>query len=272
MTAVWSNSGFLSKNGMSLEYACVGPDPSEAPTIILLHEGLGCATLWRDFPSKLADATGFGVFAYSRAGYGQSDAASLPWPLDYMTREARDALPEVLDAIGFNRGILAGHSDGATIAAIYAGTACDPRVRGIVMMAPHFFTEEMGLKEIEKAKAAYNSGELRERMSKYHKNPDSVFCGWSDSWLHPEFKAWNVSDVIGQIRVPMLAIQGRNDQYGTLRQIGELETRGTSNVDTLILGDCRHAPFLDRGEAVVAAIAEFCEKLELVKTTAPERT
>ena len=267
MTAAWSKSGFLSENGRSLEYFCIGPNPLEAPTIILLHEGLGCAALWRDFPKKLADATGFGVFAYSRAGYGQSDAASLPRPLDYMTREARDALPEVLDAIGFKRGILAGHSDGATIAAIYAGTICDPRVRGIVMMAPHFFTEEMGLKEIEKAKAAYNSGELKARMSKYHKNPDNAFRGWNDSWLHLKFKTWNVSYVIDQIRVPMMAIQGRNDQYGTLEQIRLLETRGISHVDTLILDDCRHAPFIDQGAAVVAAIAGFCGKLRLVETT-----
>ena len=166
----------------------------------MLHEGLGCTALWRDFPRQLTEATGFGVFAFSRAGYGQSDAAELPRPLDYMTREAIDVLPQVLDAIGFERGILLGHSDGASIAAIYAGSVEDFRVRGIVLMAPHFFTEPMGLAEIAKAKIAYEQSDLRAKMAKYHKDPDNAFHGWNDAWLHPQFKQWNIAEVIDYLK------------------------------------------------------------------------
>ncbi len=270
MNIAWADTGFLTANGKSLEYGCWGPLPSQAPTLVLLHEGLGCTALWRDFPAKLAAATGFGVFAYSRAGYGHSDGATLPRPLDYMTREATDVLPEVLDAIGLERGVLVGHSDGATIAAIYAGSVVDMRVRGIVTMAPHFFTEDVGLTEIAAAKRVYDTGALRERMAKYHTDPDNTFRGWNDSWLHPDFKDWNVSEVIDYIRVPVLAMQGVDDQYGTLAQIEELETRCYAPVDTLILDDCRHSPFLDQPNKVVSEIAEFCGRLERIEAAALE--
>ncbi len=270
MNVEWTAKGFLTASGKSLEYACWGCPPSEAPTLVLLHEGLGCTALWRDFPAKLAEATGFGVFAYSRAGYGQSDPADLPRPLDYMTREATEVLPEVLDAIGFERGVLVGHSDGATISAIYAGSVIDMRVRGVVTMAPHFFTEDMGLTEIAAAKQVFDRGDLRDRMAKYHADPDNTFRGWNDSWLHPDFKEWNVSEVIDYIRVPVLAIQGKDDQYGTLAQIEELESRSYAPVDSVILYDCRHTPFLDQPEKVLSAIADFCARLERIEAAQPE--
>ena len=265
MTAAWMERGTLEVGGKTLEYLCHGPPPGEAPTLVLLHEGLGCAALWRDFPKRLAEATGFGVIAYSRAGYGQSDLADLPRPLDYMTREAVEVLPRVLDAIGFRRGVLVGHSDGATIAALYAGSVIDHRVRGIVLMAPHFFTEDMGLKEIAEAKTAYETTDLRGKMAKYHRDPDNTFRGWNESWLHPEFRDWNVADAIDYIRIPVLAIQGREDQYGTLAQIEEIEERCYAPVDTLILDGCRHSPHLDRPEEVVAAIAQHCARLEKIE-------
>ena len=175
----------ITVNGKTLEAVCYGPPPGKAPTIVMLHEGLGCVALWRDFPRKVAEATGFGVFAWSRAGYGQSDPVELPRPLDYMTREALDVLPGVLDAIGFRYGILLGHSDGASIAAIYAGGVEDFRVRGLVLMAPHFFTEEAGLQAIAAAKTAYEGGDLRERLAKYHGHVDNAFYGWNGAWLDP---------------------------------------------------------------------------------------
>lgn len=267
MSGAWTANGTLSAGGKNLEYACYGPAPGEAPTLVLLHEGLGCVALWRDFPEALAKATGFGVFVYSRAGYGHSDPADLPRPLDYMTREAMEVLPEVLDAIGFERGVLLGHSDGATIAAIYAGSVADYRVRSIVLMAPHFFTEEMGLAEIAKARDAYESGDLKQRLAKYHRDPDNAFRGWNDTWLHPDFKEWNVADVIDHLRIPSLAIQGANDQYGTLAQIEEMESRAYSPVDTVILQDCAHAPHLDQSEASVAAIADFCTRLMAIEAS-----
>ncbi len=269
MTQGWTHSGALRANGKSLEYACFGPDPSQAPTIVMLHEGLGCVALWRDFPQKLSEATGFGVFVFSRAGYGQSDPVDLPRPLDYMTLEAESVLPDVLNGIGFRRGILLGHSDGATIAAIYAGTASDHRVRGAVLMAPHFFTEKMGLEEIKKARTAFETTQLRNRLAKYHRDPDNAFCGWNDAWLHRDFEHWNVADVIDYIRVPILAIQGRDDQYGTLAQLDVLDERAYAPVETLILDDCKHAPFLDRETEVLAAISDYCVRLERMEAALP---
>jgi len=257
----------ITVNGKSLEAVCYGPSPDKAPTIVMLHEGLGCVALWRGFPEKLAEATGFGVFVWSRAGYGQSDPVDLPRPLDYMTREAVDDLPAVLDAIGFRSGILLGHSDGASIAAIYAGSIEDHRVRGLVLMAPHFFTEDGGLASIAEAKAAYESGDLRSRLAKYHKDVDNAFRGWNDAWLDPGFKSWNIAEAIDYLRIPVLAIQGANDQYGTLAQIEEIETRIYSPVDTVILPDCRHSPFIDQPEKTLAAVAEFCARLERIETT-----
>jgi len=256
----------LSIQGRNLEYACYGPPPDQAPTFVLLHEGLGSLSLWRDFPEKLADATGWGVVAYSRAGYGQSDPADLPRPLDYMTREAMDVLPQVLDQIGFQRGILLGHSDGATIAAIYAGSVTDFRVRGLVLMAPHFFTEDVGLSEIAKAKEAFASGNLAQRMARYHRDAELTFRGWNDVWLHPDFKDWNVADVIDYLRIPVLAMQGRHDQYGTLAQIDEVASRSYAPVDVEILEDCRHAPFLDQTEKTLSAISEFAARLQRIES------
>ncbi|WP_137701501.1 alpha/beta fold hydrolase [Marimonas lutisalis] len=272
MAFAWCDgaSGFVEAGGKRLECRAVGPAPHEAPTIVLLHEGLGCVALWRGFPEALAHATGMGVFVYSRAGYGQSDANPLPWPLDYMTREAVDVLPDVLDAIGFQRGILLGHSDGATIAAIHAGSVEDFRVRGLVLMAPHFFTEEIGLAEIEKARDAYETTDLREKMAKYHKDPDNAFRGWNDSWLAPGFRTWNVADVIDYLRVPVLAIQGEGDQYGTLAQIDEIATRAYAPVETLILSDCRHSPQFDQPEKVLTAISDFTTRLERIEAAEPE--
>jgi len=261
---------FVTIGGEKLEYACFGPAPDKAPTIVMLHEGLGCIALWRDFPAKLAAATGFGVFAYSRAGYGQSDPVTLPRPLDYMTREAMTVVPPLLDAIGFRRGILLGHSDGATIAAIYAGSHEDHRVRGLVLMAPHFFTEPDGLAEIAKAKVDYETTDLKARMGKYHRDPDNAFRGWNDAWLAPGFKAWNVAEVIDYLRIPVLALQGREDQYGTLAQIREIETRSYAPVDVEILDACRHAPHLEQPEKTLAAIAEFAKRLERIESAEVE--
>lgn len=272
MSENWKSLGKLTAGEKSLEYACWGPSPADAPTIVLLHEGLGCTALWRDFPEKLSKATGFGVIAYSRAGYGHSDLADLPRPLDYMTREAVHVLPDVLDHIGFQRGVLVGHSDGATIATIYAGSVSDMRVRGVVAMAPHFFTEEMGLKEIAQAKIAFETGDMRERMAKYHQDAEHTFRGWNDAWLDPAFKTWDVADAIDHIRIPMLAIQGREDQYGTLAQIEEMESRSYAPVNVEIIDKCRHAPFVDQEDKTLSAIASFCEQLERIEAVKVETT
>jgi pimeloyl-ACP methyl ester carboxylesterase len=260
----------LSVRGLELEYACFGPPPEQAPTIVMLHEGLGCVTLWRDFPARVAKATGMGVIAYSRAGYGKSDPVELPRPVDFMTREALEVLPEVLDQIGFQRGILLGHSDGASIAAIHAGSLADMRVRGLILMAPHFFTEPGGLAAIAEAKRNYDSGDLRERLAKYHDHVDIAFRGWNDTWLRDDFRSWDIADVIDYFRIPVLAIQGREDAYGTLAQIEIIEERSYAPVDLLVLEGCGHAPHLEQAEAVLAAVAEFTERLERIEAAEVE--
>ncbi|QFT58717.1 haloalkane dehalogenase [Sulfitobacter sp. THAF37] len=251
----------LTVAGQGLEYACWGPPPDAAPTLLMLHEGLGSIAQWRDLPSRLAAATGFGVLAYARAGYGASDPADLPRPLDYQTREATQVLGPLLDAAGIEQALLLGHSDGATIAAIYAGSVSDLRVRGLVLIAPHFFTEPEGLAAIRAAGEAYRDGDLRVRLAKYHADVDGAFRGWHDAWTHPGFERWNVADCIDHWRIPVLAIQGRRDPYGTLAQIAEIEQRIYAPLETLILDDCGHAPHLERPEETEGAIVEFCARL-----------
>jgi pimeloyl-ACP methyl ester carboxylesterase len=244
--------------GKRLEAVAYGPAPGQAPTIVMLHEGLGCIALWRDFPAKLAAATGHGVFAYSRAGYGGSERIDLPRPLDYMNLEARFSLPAVLEAIGLERGILLGHSDGASIAAIYAGEHADERIKGLILMAPHVFTEEMGLAAIADARRAYTTSDLRARLAKYHAHIDSAFCGWNGAWLDPGFRAWNIEDAVRRWRVPALLIQGVDDQYGTLKQIRAIEARSPARLASLILQACRHSPQIDQPQATLEAIVRFC--------------
>src|SRR5690242_11002427 len=214
-----ADSGFLSIGPHSLEYRMIGPLPDRAPTIVMLHEGLGCVGLWGAFPDQIATATGAGVFVYSRAGYGSSSPVNLPRPITFMHNEAREVLPKLLDAIGFRRGLLLGHSDGASIAAIYAGSIQDHRVRALVLIAPHFFTEDMGLAEIARAKQAYATTDLRQRLARWHADVDNAFRGWNDAWLDPAFRSWDITEPLAYIRVPVLIVQGEDDQYGTPRQI-----------------------------------------------------
>lgn len=256
----------LSVDGVRLEGRCWGPPPDKSPTLVLLHEGLGCVSLWRDFPALLAAASGFGVFAYSRQGYGQSDAAVLPRPVDYMTDEAVQVLPKVLDGIGFQTGFLIGHSDGASIAAIYAGSLDDSRLSGLCLLAPHFFTEPGGLASIADAKVAYETTDLKTRLGRYHADPQNAFRGWNDAWLSPEFASWNIEFVIAQICVPVLAIQGENDQYGSAAQLDALAAKLKSDFRRLDLPDCQHSPQFEKSKETVAAIQRFvqynAEKME----------
>src|SRR5215471_8118661 len=184
-----SPSGFLRVGAAELEYRMIGPAPSDAPTIVMLHEGLGSAALWGDFPDRLQAATGAGVLVYSRAGYGASSPATLPRPLDYMQIEALEVLPKLLDAIGFRRGILVGHSDGGSIAAVYAGGIADHRVRAIALLAPHFIVEDICVASIAEIKNAYETTDLRAKLARWHKDVDNAFYGWNGAWLDPGFRA-----------------------------------------------------------------------------------
>jgi pimeloyl-ACP methyl ester carboxylesterase len=256
-----ADQGFLDLGDMRLEYRMIGPKPHAAPTIVLLHEGLGSVEIWGRFADELAAATGAGVLAYSRAGYGRSSPSKLPRPVSFMHDEARDVLPRVLAAIDFRRGLLIGHSDGASIAAIYAGTIQDHRVRGLVLIAPHFFTEDMGLAEIARAKAAFDAGPLRAKLARAHADPDNAFHNWCDPWLDPEFRKFDLGDALAHIRVPILIVQGENDQYGTLRQIEFAQAECYCPVEVALLPDTRHAPHREAPEATLRAITDFCARL-----------
>ncbi len=255
-----ASSGLLDLGDQQLEYKFVGPQPSEKPTLVLLHEGLGCVGLWGDFPEKLAAKTGLGVFVYSRAGYGQSSTIDLPRPLTYMHIEAQQRLPRVLDAIGFRRGFLVGHSDGASIAAIYAGSINDARVKGITLIAPHFFTEEKGLIEIAKAKVAYETGNLRERLARWHKHVDAAFLGWNGAWLDREFRKWTLEEFLPDIRCPVQVIQGVDDQYGTAAQVKVVQEKCSAPVEVAMLPGVQHSPHREAPDETVAKIAEFVSR------------
>ena len=256
-----SDTGFLDLRPLRLEYRMIGPRPDAGPTIVMLHEGLGSVGLWGQFPDKIAAATGAGVFAYSRAGYGNSTGGRLPRTTAFLDEEAREVLPRVLDAIGFRRGFLLGHSDGASIATIYAGSVQDHRVRGVVLIAPHFFTEEMGLAEIRRARKSFDSGALRERLKPYHADVDTAFRSWNEPWLHPDFQKWDITEALGYIRVPVLIVQGENDQYGTLRQIEMARQECFCPVEVVVLPGIRHIPYREAPELTVNAVAEFINRL-----------
>jgi pimeloyl-ACP methyl ester carboxylesterase len=255
------DQGFLDIGAQRLEYRMIGPRPQEAPTLMLLHEGLGCVGLWDDFPDRLAAATGAGVFVYSRAGYGQSSPVKLPRPLNYMEDEAEHVLPAVLDRIGFQRGLLIGHSDGASIAAQYAGSIQDHRIRGLVLIAPHFFVEDVSITSIAEARDAYANTDLKTKLGKWHADPDNAFRGWNDAWLDPGFRTWNIVEELSYIRVPMLIVQGENDQYGTMRQIEVAEEECYCPVEVAVIPGARHTPQRDARDATLATISDFTNRL-----------
>ncbi len=254
-------SGFLRIGDATLEYRHIGPQPAEAPTVVMLHEGLGCVGLWNMFPDKIAEATGAGVFVYSRAGYGESSSAPLPRPLTYMHDEAMLVLPKVLDAIGFRRGLLLGHSDGASIAAIYAGSIQDHRVRGLSLIAPHFFVEDISVRSIAEIKSAYEQGELRAKLAKWHRTVDVAFYGWNGAWLDPEFRKWDITDALAYIRVPVQIVQGAEDQYGTLRQVETAQEECYCPVEVEIVPGAAHSPHREAPDATLEAVTGFVNRI-----------
>jgi pimeloyl-ACP methyl ester carboxylesterase len=230
--------------------------PGDAPAVVLLHEGLGSVRLWREFPAALAEATGTRVVAFSRFGHGDSDPPPRPRTPRFMHEEALDVLPAVLRAVGVDEPVLVGHSDGASIALIHA--AAHP-VRGVVAIAPHVFVEEMCLAEIREAKRAFEADGLRARMARHHRDPDAAFHGWNDVWLHPDFPDWDITDVLADIRCPLLLIQGEHDQYGTMAQLDAIEAGVSAPVER-IHPPARHAPHLEAPDETLAATASFVRR------------
>jgi pimeloyl-ACP methyl ester carboxylesterase len=259
--ATLAPTGTLRIGASDLEYRMVGPAPDVAPTIVMLHEGLGCAGLWGDFPDRLQAATGAGVLVYSRAGYGASTPVALPRPLDYMHIEALDVLPKLLDQVGFCRGLLLGHSDGASIAAIYAGGVQDHRVRGVAMIAPHFIVEDISVTSIARIKQAYETTDLRSKLKRWHRDVDNAFHGWNGAWLDPKFHGWDISEYLAYIRVPVAISQGADDEYGTIRQVEIAREECYCPVDVTIIPGAGHSPHREAPEATLEAISEFAGRI-----------
>jgi len=252
-----ADQGFVDLGDMRLEYRMIGPRPDAASTLVMLHEGLGCVGMWGDFPDKLQSATGCGVFVYSRLGYGQSSPAKLPRRLDFMHDEARKILPRLLDAIGFQRGLLVGHSDGASIAAIYGGSVQDHRMAGLVLMSPHFIVEDVTSASIAEVRKAYDTTELRSRLGRYHQDGDATVHGWTDVWLKNDFRSWDLTEDLAYIRVPILIVQGEHDQYGTMRQIEIAQEECYCPVEVLMLSDAKHVPHRESPEKTLNAVVDF---------------
>jgi len=249
---------FLQAGGHRLEYVLLPAADPGAPTLVLLHEGLGSVALWKRFPGELAQATGCAVLAYSRFGYGKSDRMAEPRKVDYMHREALDVLPEVLDRLGIDDAVLVGHSDGASIALIHAG-ACP--VKGVVAMAPHVFVEDLTVRSIAEAGETFRTTDLPERLGRYHDDVVSTFRGWNDIWLHPDFRRWNIEECLPEIRCPVLLVQGKDDQYGTVAQVEAIARLVSGPVETLMLPDCAHSPHQEQKEATLEALARFTDRL-----------
>lgn len=254
--------GFVRVCGRNLEYQLIPAHQINRPTLVLLHEGLGSVAMWRDFPARLAAATGCRILVYSRYGYGQSDVLGEAFKPDFMHREAREALPELLGALDVANPLLVGHSDGASIALLHASSGF--AVAGLVVMAPHCFVEDVSIRSIEAARVAFETTDLPARLARYHRDPRRTFFGWNDIWLHPEFRCWNIEDCLAHVRCPILAIQGMDDEYGTMEQIDVIAARATASpgVELLRLADCRHSPHRDQTLAVIEAISRFADRLD----------
>jgi pimeloyl-ACP methyl ester carboxylesterase len=238
-----------------LEVVELSAETAGAP-LVLLHEGLGSAGLWRDFPARLHAATGRRVIAFSRFGHGRSARPPAPRTPAFFHEEALQVLPELLDALGADQPVLVGHSDGASIALIHAG---HHPVAGLVLLAPHVVVEDVTVESIRATRTAYVEEGLRERMARHHDDPDAAFWGWCDVWLDPEFRAWSLEADAEGVEAPALLIQGAEDPYGTLDQLDRIEARVRGPVERVVVAG-GHSPHLEQPDAVVDAIARFVER------------
>jgi pimeloyl-ACP methyl ester carboxylesterase len=227
--------------------------------LVFLHEGLGSIAMWRDFPARVVEATGCAALVYSRQGYGRSEPIAEPRPVTYMHDEALVDLPELLDRLDVRRPVLVGHSDGGSIALIHAAASGRP-VSGLVLMAPHVMVEDLSVSSIAAAKVAYETTDLRARLGRYHDDVDSAFWGWNGVWLDPAFRLWNIEAYLPRIRCPVLALQGVNDEYGTMAQVESI-TRAVKDVEVVALERCGHSPHRDRADATLEAIARFVARI-----------
>jgi pimeloyl-ACP methyl ester carboxylesterase len=228
---------------------------------LLLHEGLGCVELWKGFPELLANASGCDVVAYSRGGYGKSSPVELPRSLDYMTEEAEVWLPQLIQQLNYERIILVGHSDGGSIALIYAGTSNDGKLAGVITLAAHVFNEPICVAGIQQAKQAYQQGKLRQGLALYHgDNVDCAFWGWNDVWLNPAFLNFNIEAYLNNIQVPLLVVQGEDDEYGTLAQVESIVLQAGGYAEALVIPSCKHSIHRQASDQLILAICKFTEQ------------
>lgn len=242
-----------------IEYGRVAVTRADRPTLVFLHGGLGSVAMWRDFPSRVAHATSCNALVYSRYGYGSSEPLREPRTVSFMHDEALATLPELLDQLAIDRPILVGHSDGGSIALIHAGGA-RRLTGGLVLMAPHVLVEDISIASIAAAKVTYETSDLRAKLARYHADVDSAFWGWNRIWLHPDFRRWNIEDYLPCISCPVIAMQGEDDEYGSMEQLARIG-RQVADVELLALKDCRHSPDRDQPEAVIEAITFFVDRI-----------
>ncbi len=247
----------LNVDGRRIEYRFVETALDRGLDLVMLHEGLGSVSMWRQFPEQLARVTGCRTLVFSRHGYGGSSPLDAPRRVDYMHEEARIWLPAILERLEIRRPVLFGHSDGASIALIHAATPGSD-VAGIMALAPHVKVEELTVRSIAAAKAAYLETDLRARLSRYHADVDSAFWGWNRIWLDPAFRNWNIEALLPSVRCPLLAIQGEDDEYGTMEQVASI-LRAVANSKMLALPACRHAPHRDQPQEILKAAQEFVD-------------
>jgi pimeloyl-ACP methyl ester carboxylesterase len=253
---------FVSIGGARLEYAWHGPPPAQAPTLVFLHEGLGSISQWRTFPVELCSRLGCGALVYNRCGHGKSDSLTGPRSPGFMHDEAMTVLPQLLEVFEIRRPILVGHSDGASIALIHAGSgAGDPFA--LILEAPHVFVEDVTVARIAELRDLYQTSDLRTRLARHHgANVDTLFQYWTDVWLHPEFRAWNIEDYLPDVKCPALIIQGKQDEYGTDRQVNTLVAALGGRCEGIMLDHCGHAPHTDQRATVEGIIVRFVRGLE----------
>ena len=251
----------LEIDGSALEYRWSGPPNDAAPAIVLLHEGLGSLALWKDFPEKLAAATGCAVLAYSRRGHGRSAPLGEPRGLDYLHREAA-LLPALLDALGANGPLfLFGHSDGASIALLHSARQRPPPA-GLILETPHVFVEDVTLAGIARSVELFESTDLGARLGRYHDDADRLFRAWADTWLSPAFRSWNIESVLPAVRTPVLLIQCEGDPYGTRAQLDAIARRVRSPSEILLLPGDSHVPHTAHAERVLASAARFIARVQ----------
>jgi pimeloyl-ACP methyl ester carboxylesterase len=257
-------------DGKRLETLWLDPRDRLASTIVMLHEGLGSIALWKDFPHQIAARTGCGVLAYSRYGHGESAKLLEKRPVDFMHHEGEVVLPELLDKLAIARPIVLGHSDGGSIAILFAARYPN-RPRGLILEAPHVFVEDLSVASIAQAKVAYETTNFGARLGCYHAHVDETFWGWNDIWLDPHFRSWNIESSLDSIRCPVLCIQGEEDEYGTPAQVRAIRAR-LPRTEILMLPSCKHSPHRDQAETTLEKITGFVAQIESKAQIATDNT